>query len=156
MAPKKRSSPLSTQQPPTSTSRHYLDHHTPSTISSAHQQPSEVPDPSGFRQPRNPPGTSTFFHSSYQATPVDPALQPQGPVAGSPVPSSEGTAPDSTSRRQSTSSTMRTSSLPLDGGPTSTPTGRISKAKKGKRVHACSYEGCGKVGCASFGSPVLY
>ncbi|KPI44373.1 uncharacterized protein AB675_8642 [Cyphellophora attinorum] len=35
---------------------------------------------------------------------------------------------------------MRTSSLPLEGGPTSTPTGRISKAKKGKRVHACSYE----------------
>lgn len=29
--------------------------------------------------------------------------------------------------------------------PTSTPTGRISKAKKGKRVHACEYPGCGKV-----------
>ncbi|RMZ84277.1 hypothetical protein DV738_g763, partial [Chaetothyriales sp. CBS 135597] len=40
---------------------------------------------------------------------------------------------------------MRTSSIPLEGPPQSTPTGRISKAKKGKRVHACSFEGCGKV-----------
>ncbi|RMD42376.1 hypothetical protein DV735_g2751, partial [Chaetothyriales sp. CBS 134920] len=52
---------------------------------------------------------------------------------------------ESGSRRPSTSSTMRTSSIPLEGPPQSTPTGRVSKAKKGKRVHACSFDGCGKV-----------
>jgi hypothetical protein len=48
------------------------------------------------------------------------------------------------SRRESTS-TMRTSSVSLEGGPACTPTGRISKAKKGKRVHACEFPGCEKV-----------
>jgi len=52
--------------------------------------------------------------------------------------------PGSSSRRQSVS-TMRTSSLPYEGPSTSTPTGRVSKAKKGKRVHACELPGCGKV-----------
>ncbi|EXJ95707.1 hypothetical protein A1O1_00830 [Capronia coronata CBS 617.96] len=52
--------------------------------------------------------------------------------------------PDSISRRESTS-TMRTSSIPFEGPPTCTPSGRISKAKKGKRVHACEFPGCGKV-----------
>ncbi|KAK6364934.1 hypothetical protein LTS17_011630 [Exophiala oligosperma] len=40
---------------------------------------------------------------------------------------------------------MRTSSISLDGPPACTPTGRVSKAKKGKRVHACEFPGCGKV-----------
>ena len=35
--------------------------------------------------------------------------------------------------------------MPVEGPISQTPTGRISKAKKGKRVHACSFEGCGKV-----------
>lgn len=49
------------------------------------------------------------------------------------------------SRRGSISS-MRTSSAPLEGPVTYTPTThRISKAKKGKRVHACEYGGCNKV-----------
>lgn len=52
---------------------------------------------------------------------------------------------DEMSRRES-SSTMRTSSLPLEGPVTYTPTThRVSKAKKGKRVHACEFPGCGKV-----------
>jgi hypothetical protein len=41
---------------------------------------------------------------------------------------------------------MRQSSqedMPVTYTPT---THRISKAKKGKRVHACQYPGCGKVG----------
>ena len=43
-------------------------------------------------------------------------------------------------------STMRTSSTPFEGPLTYTPTThRISKAKKGKRVHACESPGCGKV-----------
>lgn len=50
-----------------------------------------------------------------------------------------------TSRRESASS-MRNASMTFENvAPTSTPTGRISKAKKGKRVHACEFPGCGKV-----------
>ena len=143
MAPKKRSPSFSTRPQSSTSSRHQLDQHTPS-----HLQSTELPDPAQLRHSGIAPQplTSSYYHSSFQATPVDPALQPHLPAIGSPVPSSEGTAPESISRRQSTSSTMHTSSLPLEGHPTSTPTGRISKAKKGKRVHACAYEGCGKVG----------
>ncbi|KAK5345320.1 hypothetical protein LTR61_010887 [Exophiala xenobiotica] len=39
---------------------------------------------------------------------------------------------------------MRTSSISMEGPSSCTPTGRISKAKKGKRVHACEFPGCGK------------
>ena len=54
-------------------------------------------------------------------------------------------SPATTSRRQSSSS-MRNASMNYETiTPTSTPTGRISKAKKGKRVHACEFPGCGKV-----------
>lgn len=144
MPPKKRSPPRPTHphhnpDPATTASRPLFDHvHSFTLDDPRHQQHNHQ------RQPRE--GASSFFHPSLQAPPVDPSLQPQQPpVLGSPVPSSEGTAPESSSRRQSTSSTMRTSSLPLEGAPSSTPTGRISKAKKGKRVHACAYEGCGKV-----------
>jgi len=49
------------------------------------------------------------------------------------------------SRRDRLSS-MRTSSAPLEGPITYTPTThRISKAKKGKRVHNCEFPGCNKV-----------
>ncbi|KAL9617787.1 MAG: hypothetical protein Q9160_007441 [Pyrenula sp. 1 TL-2023] len=41
---------------------------------------------------------------------------------------------------------MRASPSPLEGPITYTPTThRVSKAKKGKRVHACPYPGCGKI-----------
>jgi hypothetical protein len=41
---------------------------------------------------------------------------------------------------------MRTSSISIEGPVTYTPTThRVSKAKKGKRVHACEFPGCGKV-----------
>lgn len=53
--------------------------------------------------------------------------------------------PNEMPRRESTS-TMRTSSISLEGPVTYTPTThRVSKAKKGKRVHACEFPGCGKV-----------
>ena len=49
------------------------------------------------------------------------------------------------SRRPSASS-MRHSSIALEAPLTYTPTThRVSKAKKGKRVHACEYPGCNKV-----------
>lgn len=64
------------------------------------------------------------------------SLPPQPYTAG---PSS------ATSRRQSASS-MRHASMTFESvQPSQTPTGRISKAKKGKRVHACEFPGCGKV-----------
>jgi hypothetical protein len=51
------------------------------------------------------------------------------------------------SRRPSASS-MRHSSIPLEAPLTYTPTThRVSKAKKGKRVHACEHPGCNKVSC---------
>ncbi|RMZ88286.1 hypothetical protein DV736_g4493, partial [Chaetothyriales sp. CBS 134916] len=93
------------------------------------------------RQPSQLDGGISALHSTAQF--VDPSLSHQYPIE-SPRPSPED-IPESDSRRHSTSSTMRTSSIPLEGPPQSTPTGRVSKAKKGKRVHACSFEGCGKV-----------
>ena len=50
----------------------------------------------------------------------------------------------SSSRRESASSMLTASTM--DESVTYTPTThRISKAKKGKRVHACEYPGCNKV-----------
>jgi hypothetical protein len=147
MAPKKRSSPLSKQPASTSTSTSSQHiNHTPSDLS-ALQHSTSTHELGLATRPRNTtqPPTSSFIDPTLRATPIDPSLQPRIPIAGSPVPSSEGTAPGSNSHRQSSSSTMRTPTLSLEGTPTSTPTGRISKAKKGKRVHACSFEGCGKV-----------
>jgi len=54
--------------------------------------------------------------------------------------------PSSATSRRRSSSSMRNASMTFENiTPTATPTGRISKAKKGKRVHACEYPGCGKV-----------
>lgn len=72
-------------------------------------------------------------------------------IANSPRSPIDGIAFGSHSRRESTS-TMRTSSISLEGHSSCTPTGRISKAKKGKRVHACEFPGCGKVS-TSLGRP---
>ena len=45
-----------------------------------------------------------------------------------------------------TASIMRNPPAPVEVPITYTPTtGRVSKAKKGKRVHACEFPGCGKV-----------
>lgn len=55
-------------------------------------------------------------------------------------------APSSATSRRRSSSSMRNASMTIENvTPTATPTGRISKAKKGKRVHACEFPGCGKV-----------
>ena len=75
---------------------------------------------------------------------VDPSLQPSAGITTSPVPSSEGTAPESASRRESTSSITRTEPMAFEGAILA-PIGRVSKAKKGKKVHACTFEGCRKV-----------
>ncbi|KIX07172.1 uncharacterized protein Z518_01825 [Rhinocladiella mackenziei CBS 650.93] len=93
------------------------------------------------RRPRNSPRTIFSTHSPTQDTV---ASNPSPIVPDSPRSPVEGLAQGSNSRRESTS-TMRTSSISIEGPPTCTPTGRISKAKKGKRVHACEFPGCGKV-----------
>ncbi|KAK5957743.1 hypothetical protein OHC33_000932 [Knufia fluminis] len=54
--------------------------------------------------------------------------------------------PSSATSRRRSSSSMRNASMNFENiAPSATPTGRISKAKKGKRVHACEFPGCGKV-----------
>ncbi|KAJ9604155.1 hypothetical protein H2200_011678 [Cladophialophora chaetospira] len=83
--------------------------------------------------------------SSARSPTQDTVASSRSPIVSDSPPSPiEGLAPGSSSRRES-SSTMRTSSISLDAASSCTPTGRISKAKKGKRVHACEFPGCGKV-----------
>lgn len=67
-----------------------------------------------------------------------------------------GTKSQGPSRRASASS-MRRSSIPLEAPLTYTPTThRVSKAKKGKRVHACEFPGCNKVSWFRTAPPSLF
>lgn len=121
-----------------------LDHHHPPpplqpqpipthTIVSFYSVPGDVPI---LPQPTY---SETILQRPTIAT--DPSILP--PQSFAPGPPSA--TPTSASRRQSSSS-MRNASMTFENiAPTSTPTGRISKAKKGKRVHACEFPGCGKV-----------
>lgn len=134
MAPKRRTSPLTTQNDPVLTnSNHHSHHHQFSSTTTEARQ----------RKPRErPPGISPVISAS-------PTLSHQSSFSpliteASQLSPGSSIVPDHRQHRGS-SATMRPSSLPYDGPPMSTPTGRISKAKKGKRVHACSFEGCGKV-----------
>ena len=104
-------------------------HHTPS------QQPTDsiTTTKDRRRRPKDTTVADPILPSSHSPVIAD--------VPHSPV---ESITPGSHSRRESTS-TMRTSSISLEGVPSCTPTGRISKAKKGKRVHSCEFPGCGKV-----------
>ena len=153
MAPKKRSPNFNTHARSQQQHRPGEVDPTPEQPEQAEQSPSQ-PKAKRRRQPRNSgPGISPE-QSSTQGN-VDPSLSSL-PVANSPHQSSEDeNVPESSSRRQSTSSTMRTSSIPMEGQSSQTPTGRISKAKKGKRVHACSFEGCGKVSQTALSFPQL-
>lgn len=103
--------------------------HTHQPIPSVDPVPGEVPI---LPQPTY---SQTILQPPILAT--SPSVLPQQIVAAG--------SPSSQSRRLSTSS-MRNASMSYENvAPSSTPTGRISKAKKGKRVHACEYPGCGKV-----------
>ena len=64
--------------------------------------------------------------------------------------------PESASRRVNTSSTTNTELMAFESASTITPTGRVSKAKTDKRVHACGLEGGGKVSLARTVSCVLH
>lgn len=104
--------------------------------------------PSTHQRRRRLSGSPRGISSAHSPTQDTPTLHRSPVVPDSPASPVEGSglAHGSRSRRESTS-TMRTSSISIDGAPGSTPTGRVSKAKKGKRVHACGFPGCGKVGC---------
>lgn len=141
MAPKKRSQTPrhqgvadTQQQQPEPVQTHY----TPSTQPDSPSTSTTITTATATTRDRRRKTKDHFIDTPIVASNRSPTI-PNSPL--SPI---EGIAFGSHSRRESTS-TMRTSSISLEGHPTCTPTGRISKAKKGKRVHACEFPGCGKV-----------
>lgn len=143
MAPKKRS------QTPRHQGVNDSQHHQPEPVQT-HYAPSTHPVSTSASTPRDrrrkPKDNS--IPSPIVSSNRSPTIpnSPHSPI--------EGIAFGSHSRRESTS-TMRTSSISLEGHPSCTPTGRISKAKKGKRVHACEFPGCGKVSTPPPGNPQI-
>lgn len=148
MAPKKRSQTprhqgvADTQQQPEPVQTHY----TPSTQPDSPSTSATTTTTTAATRDRRRKPKGNFIDTPIVASNRSPTI-PNSPL--SPV---EGIAFGSHSRRESTS-TMRTSSISLEGHPACTPTGRISKAKKGKRVHACEFPGCGKVSTPSQATP---
>lgn len=154
MAPKKRSqtprhsgvaepSASVPSQQPQSQQQHSLPTTTTTTTTTllSSSQPTST-DRDRRRQPR---GTRQPISSAQSPIIQDSVSSSRSPIVSDyPLSPIDGFAPGSHSRRESTS-TMRTSSISMDAAPTCTPTGRVSKAKKGKRVHACEFPGCGKV-----------
>ena len=117
----------------------------PSQASSVPASRAEAPLPQPIQSTYSVPGTAPIIpQPTYSETilqrPIlatDPSTLPAQQVAQEPS--------SATSRRRSSSS-MRNASMTFENiTPTATPTGRVSKAKKGKRVHACEFPGCGKV-----------
>ncbi|KAH0845500.1 C2H2 finger domain protein [Fonsecaea pedrosoi] len=129
MAPKQRSQ--TPRQPGVANSSESILHH-PQATTTLFSEDEPAHDRRRRRQ-RDSPRPASYTQSPSQDTI---ALSRSPIVSDSPASPLEGSAQGFTSRRES-SSTMRTSSISLDMVPTCTPTGRISKAKKGKRVHAC-------------------
>ena len=76
--------------------------------------------------------------------------RPQAPTADEPSGIPPGDTKSQGGSRPPSPSSMRRSSIPLEAPLTYTPTThRVSKARKGKRVHACEFPGCNKVGRSS-------
>ncbi|KAK5081969.1 hypothetical protein LTR05_007111 [Lithohypha guttulata] len=101
----------------------------PQPIQSVYPIPGELPFLS------QPTYSQTILQAPTLATDSS-SLPPQPHVAD---------LPSGRSRRHSSSSMRNASTTFEHVAPASTPTGRVSKAKKGKRVHACEFPGCGKV-----------
>lgn len=121
-----------------------------SPILSQHSTTTFLSDPSNHhRHSRRGSRDSLRNISSAQLPTPDTLASTRSPIAPD---SPHSTLESSNSRRESVS-TMRTSSISLDGPPACTPTGRVSKAKKGKRVHACEFPGCGKVSLTRTANP---
>ncbi|KAL2216223.1 putative C2H2 finger domain protein [Thermoascus aurantiacus ATCC 26904] len=85
-------------------------------------------------QSRNPP--PSFKHTRRSSSTSDPSTTSSAQVGAS---AASGSDPSVNMRRTSSVSDIP---LPITYTPT---THRISKAKKGKRVHACEFPGCNKV-----------
>ncbi|KAL6246134.1 hypothetical protein RBB50_007287 [Rhinocladiella similis] len=111
-----------------------------SPILSQHSNTTFLLDPSNHHSRRGSRDSLRNISSAHLPTP-DTFASTRSPI----VPDSPHSTLESSNSRRESVSTMRTSSISLDGPPTCTPTGRVSKAKKGKRVHACEFPGCGKV-----------
>ncbi|KIY02814.1 uncharacterized protein Z520_01279 [Fonsecaea multimorphosa CBS 102226] len=139
MAPKQRSQ--TPRQPGVANPSESFLHQQQATTTFFSDQPDQ-PAKDRRRRQRDSPRPISSAQSPSQEDTI--ALSRSPIVSDSPASPVEGAAQGFSSRRES-SSTMRTSSVSLDMVPTCTPTGRISKAKKGKRVHACEFPGCGKV-----------
>ena len=118
----------------------------------------QVPQP----RIRRSSATSSAHSSSAEddSTSSNPARRPQSSTTANHVSSHLGASSDRISRRRSTKSTSSGSRGVLPHGTTTamasttapageityTPTThRISKAKKGKKVHACEHPGCTKI-----------
>jgi hypothetical protein len=100
---------------------------TPDTSSSRHRRRPLAP-------PLGPTDPSLIQHTSSSDNPLHHVPDHIGPH--------DGPSRDNISTMRSSSGTNV-----LDGPITYTPTThRISKAKKGKRVHSCEFPGCNKVG----------
>lgn len=110
-----------------------VPHSSSSSVQSANSPP---------LSPRNRPHTN---RRSAKPTPNH-ANTAQLPVTDEPPNLPPGDTSSQGGSRRPSPSSMRRSSLPLEGPLTYTPTThRVSKAKKGKRVHACEFPGCNKV-----------
>jgi hypothetical protein len=90
---------------------------------------------------RSPPSTSTSTHPATSiSSPV--RLGATTKTARATTKKKHRTSTKATSTGASTMTTVSASST-KDG---TTPTQRVSRAKKGKRVHVCDHPGCDKVG----------
>lgn len=87
--------------------------------------------------------TSSIYSNT--SSPVSPRLASYPPILQDRPSQFVHAASDPATMAPSTAVARHNPSLAFDLMPVSTPTGRISKAKKGKRVHACEFPGCGKV-----------
>lgn len=88
---------------------------------------------------QSPVHLSTFTHTSRTSSAAT-AYQPRGSASKKSLSSAAKKKTTVTMRRSNAASEIP---LPITYTPT---THRISKAKKGKRVHACEFPGCNKVG----------
>ena len=108
---------------------------------------SEQSGDSPHLSPRNRPRSN---RQPARQTPTTSSDIAQAPTTDEPSTITPGEIKSQGSSRRPSAASMRRSSIPLEAPLTYTPTThRVSKAKKGKRVHACEFPGCNKVGRSS-------
>ncbi len=115
--------------------------HTLDRQSSTSSAPSESSSQPASRAPRR--NTKRTIRTSSSAIDRGQASTTDDPTSSTTI--QIGNTIDS---RRTSASDMRPSLTPLEAPTKLTPiTHRVSKAKKGKRVHACEFPGCNKVSC---------